>query len=168
MLHCRHLARRKTRHNALLDDIHKWLLARGVLAEKEYPVGCGQNRVDHMVRCDGVVTWTDVTVTEPARDTVLSHTANEAGYAAYQAERKKILKWTTIATELSQHVDFVPLAFEATGRRGAQTDAWLRKMTKLSLSSHGPSLDSLCCQLSVTMAKYNVAMVREAVNGATP
>ena len=54
----------------------------------------------------------------------------------------------------------VPLAFETSGLRGTGVDDFLRDMA--SVSVEGPSLNSLLSQLSVTMMKFNVAMVREA------
>lgn len=60
MLHCRHLARRKTRHNALLDDIHKWLLAR-----------CSERRsIQSAVARTEPTTWCH---RDGTRDTLLFH-----------------------------------------------------------------------------------------------
>ena len=58
----------------------------------------------------------------------------------------------------------IPLAFETTGRRGEELEEFLRQLEE---ASTGQSLASLYLQLSVTMAKMNVALVREAVRNAT-
>ena len=56
--------------------------------------------------------------------------------------------------------EIVPLAFETTGFRGASLEKFLRDME--ASSSEGPTRHSLLTQLSVTMQKMNVAMVRMA------
>ena len=106
-------------------------------------------------------------MTEPARAGVVHKTKDEAGWAVHQSEQDKIRKWEDVAKDTGQRAEIVPLAFEATGRRGAQVDTWLRRMSKIAPSFSAPSLETLFVQLSVTMAKFNVVMAREAVNKAT-
>ena len=81
-------------------------------------------------------------------------------------EQQKISKWEDLARE--HHVPFTPIAFETSGRRGQMADTFLRQLARVSRSvPTAPSLDSLWLQLSVTMAKNNVLLLREAVRAAS-
>jgi hypothetical protein len=170
MLSCRDLARRNTRHNSLVDDIHLWLYRRGIQVEKEVAVGEGQHRVDIWVRNFGTIYWADVTVAEPGCPSVVGRAAREEGVAAKLREQFKISKWRDMAREHGVHeMDIIPIAFETSGRRGDLGDEFLRRMARNTdgLSRLAPSIDALWLQLSVTMAKHNVMLLREAVRAAT-
>lgn len=103
-------------------------------------------------------------VTEPACPSYVSRSAREAGSAVFAAEAGKIDKYKPLAD--LDGATMVPLAFETTGRRGEVLEAFLSQMAETS-SAAGPSLSSLYLQLSVTLAKMNVAVAREAVRHAT-
>ena len=166
MLSCRFFAKRFTRHNSLEDDVHLWLCRRGIQAEKEVIVGDGQQRMDIWVRSQGKVYWADVTVTEPGCPSLVARASHEAGVAVAEKEQQKLSKWAGLARE--HHVPVTAIAFETSGRRGKMADTFLRHMARVSRSSStAPSLDSLWLQLSVTMAKNNVLLLREAVRAAT-
>ena len=90
--------------------------------------------------------------------------AREAGSAVAGAA-KKMAQWAALAERLGAEV--VPLAMETTGRRGSALETFMRKMAAASSFGSGARLDSLWVQLSVTMVKFNVAMVREALRFAT-
>jgi hypothetical protein len=118
----------------------------------------GENRIDIWTRVDGVVKWCDVTVTDPCNESVVAEASKSAGAAARKAESKKRSSWKDLATAAG--ADVVPLAFETTGFRGDALNKFLREME--ASSAEGPSRHSLLVQLSVTMQKFNVAMVRMA------
>src|SRR5690348_14112755 len=96
--------------------------------------------------------------TDPSNDSVVVDAAKAAGVAARKAERKKRSKWKDLAAK--EGAEIVPLAFETTGFRGESLEKFLREME--ASSSEGPTRQSLLTQLSVTMQKMNVAMVRQA------
>ena len=122
----------------------------------------GDERIDMWVWADSVVKWCDVTVTDPSRESVMHAAAKTAGAAVRLAESKKRSKYKDLAVEAG--ADLVPLAFETTGHRGESLDNFLREME--AGSSEGPSRTSLLNQLSVTMQKFNVAMVLQATQKA--
>ena len=117
-----------------------------------------KRRIDIWTRVDGVVKWCDVTVTDPCNDSVVAEAAKSAGAAVRNAESKKRSSWKDLATIAG--ADVVPLAFETTGLRGESLEKFLRDM-ELG-SEEGPTRFSLLTQLSVTMQKFNVSMVRNA------
>ena len=107
----------------------------------------------------GLMEWSSgVTVTDPSNDSVVADAAKASGVAARNAESKKRSKWKDLAAK--EGAEIVPLAFETTGFRGASLEKFLREME--ASSSEGPTRQSLLTQLSVTMQKLNVAMVRMA------
>jgi hypothetical protein len=77
--------------------------------------------------------------------------------AGRRGEATKKSKWGKLAPP---QVAVVPLGFESTGRWGASTEKFIHTMCASTFE--GPSKARLLSQLSVTMAKFNVAMVREA------
>ena len=113
----------------------------------------GFERADIWVRSDGRVYWLDATVTECCCPSYVDRAATEAGSAVAGAETKKRAHWAALA--------------ERNGRRGTSMETFLRKMAGASSFGSGTRLDSLYVQMSVTMAKMNVAMVREALRYAT-
>jgi len=162
-LSCPLLSERFRRDYAFVDDIHRWLRKRRVHVEKEmYVSDEGDERIDLWVWADSVVKWCDVTVTDPSRESVMNAAAKSAGAAVRLAESKKRSKWRDLAAAAGAEV--VPLAFETTGHRGESLDKFLREME--AGSSEGPSRASLLNQLSVTMQKRNVAMVKQATQQA--
>ena len=132
---------------------------------KEVLVSEGFERADLWVRSDGKVYWLDATVTECCCPSYVDRAAREAGSAVAGAEAKKMAQWAALAERLGAEV--VPLAMETTGRRGSALETFMRKMAAASSFGSGARLDSLWVQLSVTMVKFNVAMVREALRFAT-
>jgi hypothetical protein len=163
VLSCNHLGWRIGRHDAVVADIYSWLRARKVQVQKELMVNArGDDRVDIWVRSDAVVYWCDVVVTEPACPAIVEEAKESAGAAVRAAEAKKQSSWASLASEAG--VKVVPLAFETSGLRGESVQQFLKQME--SASSEGPALASLWSQLSVTIAKMNVALVREAVKKA--
>jgi len=166
MLSCKSLGWRITRHNALVDDIHRWMRDRRVHVEKEFIIADGEGRIDLWVRSEGVVYWCDVVVTEPGCHSnifnIVARASREAGEAGRAAEAGKVDKYKPLADRDGATV--IPLAFETTGRRGEELEKFLRQLED---ASTGQSLASLYLQLSVTTAKMNVAVMREAVRNAT-
>lgn len=162
MLSCRHLGKRITRHNSILDDIYCWVRARGVQVEKEVLVNeDGLHRVDIWVRNDAVEHWADVTVVEPGCPTQLARAAKEEGAAVCAGEARKMAKWKDLAMEYKATVQ--PLAFETTGRRGPNVDKFLKAVAADSDdTSLAQPLSSLWLQLSVTMVKGNTRLWRQA------
>jgi hypothetical protein len=123
----------------------------------------GNDRVDLWLRVDGDIIWCDLTVTDPCCPSIVDAAAESQGAAVRIAESKKRSQWGPLADEMGAKV--VPLAFETSGLRGGAVDDFFRDMA--GSSAVGPSLLSLVNQLSVTMMKFNVAMVREAGKHAT-
>jgi hypothetical protein len=163
VLSCNNLGWRTGRHDSVLSDIHSWLRARRVQVQKETHVNVrGEERVDIWVRSEAVVYWCDVVVTEPACPSIVEEAKKSSGAAVRAAEAGKLSHWASLAAEAGAKV--VPLAFETSGLRGKSAQQFLKQME--GASSEGPTLASLWTQLSVTIAKMNVALVREAVRHA--
>ena len=113
--------------------------------------------MDLWVRIDGVVRWCDLTVSEPGVRSALAASSVRAGSAAKAAEARKLSKWTPRAPA---NVVVEPLAMETTGRVGEAMQKFLRFAQESS--SGEVSCAMLVVQLSVTMAKLNVALLQEA------
>jgi hypothetical protein len=147
-----------------VQDISNWLRARGVLVKDEILIDSDRRwRVDSWVRSEGVVYWLDVLVTDPAHATALSKgSAVVPGVAARLAESQKHSKWRRKAE--AHNAVPVALAFETSGRFGDEAEQFLKQMEKAS--QPGPSLNDLWLQISVTLARANVALIRESVRKA--
>ena len=126
-------------------------------------VAGSKEQIDLWVRSEGVVYWCDVTVTETGCPSIVERAAREAGSAVHVAEGKKVSKYRKFAERDGATV--VPFGFETTGRRGVVMEKFLKRME--AISSTGKPLTSLWLQLSVTMAKMNVSLLRQAVRYAT-
>ena len=75
-LSCKSLRARFRRHDALLDDVMQWLRRRRVNVYKEVSGLCsGNERVDLLVRCEGLVYRCDVSVAEPASSSYLDQSS---------------------------------------------------------------------------------------------
>ena len=114
--------------------------------------------MDIYVRTDSTVKWLDVTVTDPAGDSIVAQAATEAGAAAKRAEGQKRSKYKKLAERLDATI--VPLAFETSGFRGPAADKFFREVQ--AASAAGPDRLELFEQLTVTLQKMNVEMCREA------
>jgi hypothetical protein len=158
-LSCRNLRGRFIRHDALVEDVFQWLRRRRIHSVKEtYVSDKGEDRVDIWVRTDSAVKWCDVTVTDPTGRSILDAAAKTAGAAAKRADGQKRSAWRELAD--AEDADVIPLVFETSGRRGPALEKFLREME--AASDDGPSRYELMDQLSITVQKFNVAMVREA------
>jgi hypothetical protein len=118
-----------------------------------------KHRIDLWVRTDdGVVSWGDVSVTEPGRKTYLTlGSARRAGVAAKQLESRKRSYWGARAPH---GVMVMPLVLETTGYMGESLLSFLELVQKSHPS--GPGQWDLITRLSVTVAKWNVECVRQA------
>ena len=158
-LSCKSTSERFQRHDALTEDIFRWLRRKRIHVTKEYYISeKGNERMDLWARVEGVLMWCDVTVTDPACPSVVAEAAKEAGVAVKRAEQKKRSNYREQADEADAML--IPLAFETTGRRGESLESFLRDMQ--AAAPEGPNLNWLKTQLSVTMMKFNAAMMREA------
>jgi hypothetical protein len=159
-LSCRHLRGRFLRHDALVEDVFQWLRRRRIHSVKEtYVSDKGEDRVDIWVRADSTVMWCDVTVTDPSCKSIVAAAAKNVGAAAKRADGQKRSAWRDLAE--AENADVVPLVFETSGRRGTALEKFLREMERAS-EDDGPSKRELLDQLSITVQKFNVAMIREA------
>ena len=129
------------------------------MKKEDLPTPDRQHRLDLWVRTDdGVVSWCDVSVSEPGRKTYLGlGSATKPGVAAKQAEAHKKSVWGARAPD---GVMVMPLVLETTGHIGESLSCFLELVQKSHPS--GPGVWDLITRISVTVAKYNVECVREA------
>ena len=151
---------------ALLDDVMQWLRRRRINVSKEVSglTKSRSERVDVLVRCEGLVYWCDVSVAEPASASYLEQSCKKAGWAASKAEAAKTSKWKKFAPS---GVRVQPLVMETSGRVGRAMGTFLKTMEKASASGATDtySRSDLVMQLSVTCLRFNAQCVREAVDG---
>jgi len=144
-----------------VSDLFVWLRDKRIQVVKELVVHEESNaRADLWVRDnDGRVHWCDLEVSDPSQPSYLQRgSARKPGVAAKTAESNKVSEWKKRLPE--NGVDFRPLAMESTGRMGTQFIYFINRM--LGQTNDGPGRYALTNQLSVTMMKSNVVMVREA------
>ena len=170
VLACRKLRARIMRHDAIVDDLLAWLRTdRGVSVFKEVMhIGRmdGNQRIDLLVRCGGIAYWGDVSVSEPANPSYLPILFKKKGYAVKKSEGMKTTKWKDIAPTGAV---VQPLCLETTGHMGPALLAFLKTMEKgskstVATSCRARSRNDLMTQLSVTMVRYNVQCMREAID----
>jgi hypothetical protein len=118
-----------------------------------------RGRVDLWVRdLDGRVYWCDLTVVEPSAPSyVRLGSDREGNVAVSKAEGDKMSDW--LKRKPPAAVIVSPLGMESTGRLGNKFILFLNNMADVR---QGPSARELLEQLSVTMAKSNVEIVRQA------
>ena len=159
ILSCKSLKGRTARHDAVVEDTFQWLRKRRIFVRKEVVglVPGTANRVDLVVRADGVTYWCDVTIGDPGGPSYLPSAASKMGFVAGRLEGSKISKWSALAPK---GVVIQPLALESTGLVGTAMRGFLQAMQKLS--SSGPRRALLLSQLSVTCIRGGVEMVQQA------
>jgi hypothetical protein len=142
---------------------------RKLVVKKEYTPWKGNAEdglfaVDIWVRTEKAQElWCDISVPEPACASYLALGSDKrAGRAAAKAESNKRSKYKAA---LQRHgkvgVRVVPLIIETGGYLGREFTDFLKTIEKES-SSSGPSRAQLLSQISITLVKANVEMVREA------
>jgi hypothetical protein len=158
-LSCKSTSERFMRHDALVEDIYRWLRRKGIHVVKEYYVSNdGNERLDLWVRVEGELMWCDVIVTDPACPSIVAAAAKKAGAAVEKAESSKRSRYRALAEEAE--ATLIPLAFETTGRRGESLENFLKEMQ--AASPEGQTLGWLKNQLAITLTKFNVALTRAA------
>ncbi len=121
------------RHDALVDLIYRWLVARKICVMKEVVVSDeSKDRIDLLVTADGVRYWCDVVVAEPGVPSYVKQACKEEGAAA------KIVKRSAWRLLKPHDVELYPLSFESTGRVGASLSEFLHQMEKSSSCDHSP------------------------------
>jgi hypothetical protein len=136
-LSCKHMAARFGRHDAIVRDVFHWLRRRQVQVQMEvsglYERQSARDRIDLLVRCEGLAYWGDVTVTEPANPSYLARSCEQAGYALSLAESRKRSVWVARA---GVGVNVVPMAMESTGRMADAFVEFLGTMEQASSQGH--------------------------------
>ena len=101
----------------------------------------------------------DVTVVHPISTTHLKGSAELAGAAAKEAEKRKLNKYKAAK---SSTVEIVPLAFESFGRWGEQALKFLRRLARTAQEMAGrayaPFMNQAYRELSVALARGNAVL----------
>jgi hypothetical protein len=148
------------RHDSLVTDVASWLQRKKIQMKKEKVVNPPhKGRADLWVRdLDGRVYWCDLTVAEPSAPSYVRLGSDREGdVAVNKAEGDKMSEW--LKRKPPAAVVVSPLGMESTGRLGNKFMLFIANMESVR---QGPSSRELLEQLSVTMAKSNVEIVRQA------
>ena len=162
-LSCKKSAGRFPRHAQLNDLMKRSLSTAGIPSVLE-PVGL--DRGDGK-RPDGLTTFPfkggkclawDATCCDTFADSVLTGSALNAGTAARAAEKRKMQRYLSIATQYS----FVPLAVETTGVIGPAATRLIKELGRMLTSATGDQRETawLWQRVSIAIIRGNAAAIR--------